>query len=348
MRNQKFNKNKIKVLITGVGGQLGQSIMKSLKLSRYKLRLIGTDCNPLSAGLYMVNKAYIVPKAEAGEYISSIINICKKESIDIIFIGTKQELIPLSKNKERIKSETKASVVVSDYSSIAIANDKWKTYLFFKKNKLPYPQSVIPDDKKGLKKLIRECGFPLIIKPRISSGAKSVFRVKDKKELDFFMKYVENPIIQEYLQPDDQEYTVGTYVSRKGKIAGIITIKRELECGVTTKAKVEDFPEIKKISKKIISKLKVKGPCNLQLRLTKRGPVVFEVNARFSSTAVIQAKFGFNCAVAAIEDFLFNKEKKLSYKKGIALRFIEEIYIKEKEYRKLKKNKYLTSPISER
>ena len=51
----------IRVLVTGVGSGIGQSILKCFQDSDYKV--VGADADPLAAGLYAVPKSYRIPLA---------------------------------------------------------------------------------------------------------------------------------------------------------------------------------------------------------------------------------------------------------------------------------------------
>ncbi len=66
------------VLVTGAGGDLGQAIIKSLRMSKYCPRIISCDINPLSVGLYTTDKGYIVPRVDDKNYLDSIVDICRK------------------------------------------------------------------------------------------------------------------------------------------------------------------------------------------------------------------------------------------------------------------------------
>ena len=55
---------KLSVLVTGLGGPLGMSVFKALLLSSLPTRVIGTDTNPRSYGLFLADKAYVLPHAE--------------------------------------------------------------------------------------------------------------------------------------------------------------------------------------------------------------------------------------------------------------------------------------------
>ena len=51
----------IRLLVTGVGSLLGQGILKSIQDSSLDTSIIGTDYFPSAAGLYWVDKGYMLP-----------------------------------------------------------------------------------------------------------------------------------------------------------------------------------------------------------------------------------------------------------------------------------------------
>ena len=61
------------VLVTGVGGGAGQSILKALNLGNYNV--IAADSSALGAGLYFGNKSYLVPNANEESYVPEILKI---------------------------------------------------------------------------------------------------------------------------------------------------------------------------------------------------------------------------------------------------------------------------------
>ncbi len=87
MPQQKDNsiKEKIKVLITSAGSTNGVNVIKALREQKeIKLSLIAVDMNPLAAGFFMAEKYYVIPKADAADFIPAIVKICRKEKIKII------------------------------------------------------------------------------------------------------------------------------------------------------------------------------------------------------------------------------------------------------------------------
>ncbi len=324
--------DKINVLVTGVGGNVGQGIIKALRLSKLNSRIIGADASPYSPGLYRVDKGYIVPRASEKNYLLEMIRICQKEQVHCVMLGPDQELLTMARNREIVEKETGAKVIISSVNVIETGNDKWLTYLFCREAGLNYPKSFIPTSPEENLTQAEKIGFPLIVKPRVGFGSKDIFIVRKKEELNPVIQRVYNPIIQEYLLPDDEEYTSEVFTFTDGTQYGTITMKRKLLRGTSVMAICDDYPEIRTEAQKAALALKPHGPCNFQMRLTKTGPTIFEINPRFSGTTVARAKFGFNSPENAIRHFVL--QEKLpppNIEKGVMLRYWEEIYLEQKD-----------------
>jgi carbamoyl-phosphate synthase large subunit len=349
---------KINILITATGSAIAQGIMKSIKLSGIDCNIIAADTQPYAAGLYRGKKAYIIPLAKDPGFIDKIIKICKDEDIHCIFIGTDYELLKFAENKTRIEKETNAKVMVSTSEAINIADDKWLTHKFLVKNNMPHIPSVLPED---MDQLINECGFPLIVKPRIGDSSKDTFVVKNKQELLEKLEYMNkastsnkflasrtSPIIQKYLPNDDEEFT-STTLTFDNKCYGVLSMNREMRFGGhTTKAIIRNFPTVDRHIKEIAEKFNAFGPANFQSRLIDGVPHVFEINCRFSGTTPFCAEVGFNTVEAALRKVIFKEEiQGLKFKEGVILRYFNEMFIPLEEIEKLKLDGFIENPVSE-
>ena len=87
------------VLVTCSSGAGSYSIRKGLS---GKYRLIGVDSNGLSDGLYREenNSYYVVKNGDSEGYIDDIIEICKKEHVDVIWPTSDEEVVAISNNRE--------------------------------------------------------------------------------------------------------------------------------------------------------------------------------------------------------------------------------------------------------
>src|SRR5437879_652633 len=98
---QRMNK-KIKIAVTGVGGGVGQSVIKSFDQTDYEV--VGLDAELLGTGLYAVPCSYLIPYANSREYIPKLLEICKKEECKLLFPGLDAELKVLSLNVDKFEA----------------------------------------------------------------------------------------------------------------------------------------------------------------------------------------------------------------------------------------------------
>ena len=193
-----------------------------------------------------------------------------------------------------------------------------------------------------MERLVQTCGYPLIAKPRVGGGASGIFTVRDDHDLAYAARKP-GYMLQEYLGTDDQEYTVGCFCDRDGVVRGSIAMWRELLAGTTYRARVGSYPEVLQAATNIAGALHTLGPCNIQLRMTSRGPVCFEINPRFSGTTPIRAAMGFNEVEATLRHFLLGETRVTLPKvtSGIALRYWNELYVSPEDCQRLRQEGYL-------
>ena len=84
---------------------------------------------------------------------------------------------------------------------------------------------------------------------------------------------------------------------------------------------------IHKLLVEIGKSLKPRGMLNVQLRMTERGPVPFELNCRCSGTTAIRAHFGYNEPEMLIRHYVLGENIKTpEIKYGKAYRYWNETY----------------------
>tara|TARA_Y100000741_G_C18248527_1_gene556412 strand:- start:224 stop:1201 length:978 start_codon:yes stop_codon:yes gene_type:complete len=321
----------INILVTGVGSLLGQGIIKTIKKSDIKSNIFGTDYFDAAVGLYWVKKGYLLPdvlkKNNFESWLKKFIYICRKEKIDIIIPGLDFETPILSKYKKIIEKKTKSRILVSSIDVIKICNDKWETNKFLKKNNFLYPKSCLPNHVNAF---LKNNKFPLIVKPRFGSTSKNIALVKNISELKKALINCKKPIIQEIIGKKNNEYTCGSTLIN-GKVLSTITLKRQLKDGNTKIAFHNKNINLNDFLCEVTKKLNPYGPINIQLILTKNGPVIFEINPRFSGTTPIRAMFGLNEINLILSEIYKLKFKKNKIKYGTIIRYFEEFYISDKD-----------------
>ena len=290
------------IIVTGCGGDIGISIGRILKISNVSNRVIGCDINEEHGGSVFFDIFEIVERVDSKFYIERLLNVCKKYSVDLI-IPTSEPELRFFLNEDILGSLDGTPVLGVNKKALTVGFDKLLTSDFLKSSGLPYPWTTLVSE--GMPK-----AFPCIIKKRYGSGSKEIM-VVDEEVVDYYSTKRPDDLWQEYLSPDDQEYTCGLYRSKAGEIRTII-LKRRLDGSLTVYGEVRENMEIEVMLNRLAELLDLQGSINPQLRLTERGPVMFEINPRFSSTVMFRHLLGFKdllwsineIAGKAIEDYV--------------------------------------------
>jgi len=280
----------MKVLVTGAGALLGQGMIRSVLESRLDVEVIAADPSELAAGLYWVPHRRLIPMARDPRYLSELEALIARERPDAVLIGTDVELPILAANREALERAHGTHIIVSSPEVVAIADDKYETFRFFRDAGLPCPDSVLPGDEEAL---IERVGFPLVVKPRVGARSVGVSVIRDRDQLARAIATVERPVIQECVATESEEYTAGV-LCFDGRCCASIVMRRELRDGNTYRAFVEPYPALNTAVRAMAERLQPHGPANFQFRLAGQQVKVFEINARFSGTTPLRMRAGFN------------------------------------------------------
>lgn len=323
------------IAVTGVGGGVGQSILKSLEGTGYNV--IALDGELLAAGLYATDNSYLIPYANSPKYIEELLEICKKEKISLLFPGLDAELMPLSLNRDAF-AKIGTTVVVSRPEVVDISDNKQETYNQLMKAGVVVPLTVSMEDF-----IPTEESFPVIIKQKVGGArSKNIFVARNKVEFEIINDKIGNNlsdfIVMEYIEGD--EYTCGT-VNLDGSCKGVIVMRRILRDGDTHKCFSVINPIIEKAVRNVVEAIKPFGACNIQLRMRDNIPYVFEINARCSGTTASRTLCGFN-EPKMIADFLLkNIQPEYEIKELTVLRYWKELVVDNNDVENLKKNTHL-------
>lgn len=330
---------RVTVGVLGAGSLVGQGIVKALRMSTLQVRLVALDFFPHAVGLYWADAAHLLPDVLARgvsetEYISRLIEILKRERVEVLLVGLDFEVPRLARCRDIIERESGSKVVVSSPEVAEIGDDKWATYEFLTQMGFPCPRTLI--DLTRIDAFMAQVGLPLIVKPRRGATSRGVSLVRDLSELPHALKAAgRDPIVQESVGKAGSEYTCGAVVF-DGECVGVIVIRRDLRDGNTFRAFLQPHPELEALVREAALALKPYGPVNFQLRVGQDGPAIFEINARFSGTTVIRALAGFNEVEAVIRWTVWGERVPLAQKKvGVVLRYWEEMFLSWQEYQRM-------------
>ncbi|MGG7078782.1 ATP-grasp domain-containing protein [Clostridium sardiniense] len=316
----------ILILSAGRRVELVKNFREASEIAKVKSQIITADLSDMAPATYFSDKNYRIPKIGTENYINSIIEICKKENIKLIVPTIDTELVILSENKELIEEATNSKVLISSKKVINICRNKINTYNFFEKNGFKVPKYITKKDiEDGNYK------FPLFIKPVDGSSSKNTFKISNYSELKFFMKYIDNPMVQEFIE--GKEYTIDIFIDFDGNVITIVPRERiDTRGGEISKGKIVKDIDLIEEAKKVIDILKPIGSITVQCIKTKRGIEFIEINPRFGGGAPMSIKAGANSPLNLYKLLLGEKLKyNEDYLDNItSLRFDESIFLNEK------------------
>jgi carbamoyl-phosphate synthase large subunit len=179
----------------------------------------------------------------------------------------------LARHKPEIEATGARMAVVSE-DAAHITADKWLTIQFFQRLDLPAPRSWLPAQINP-----QTATYPLFIKPRGGSAAQHTYPVHNARELAFFLDYVPDPIIQEYLP--GPEITNDVICDLDGEMLGVVSRRRiEVRWGEVAKGVTMYDPDIAQACVNIAHALPAIGPITVQCIMKDDVPHFTEINAR--------------------------------------------------------------------
>jgi carbamoyl-phosphate synthase large subunit len=249
-----------------------QSALRALRLPG---RVIVTDVNPLSPAVHVADRAYRVPLSTDPGYLRALLSICEAEHVRLI-VPTIDDELPLFGAARAAFAEKGVMAACSSEATATLCNDKYETCRRLRAHGIAAAASWLPG---GLPMEVR---LPLFVKPRVGRGGVGAFPVRSRRELEFFLDYVPDPVVQEFLP--GTEYTIDVLCDFRGTPLAVVPRERAvIRAGVIDRGRTVKLPALMALGEEVCRAVPFAGPVNIQCRMEPgRPPVVFEINPRFS------------------------------------------------------------------
>jgi carbamoyl-phosphate synthase large subunit len=270
------NPREVNVLFTSAGRrvELLRAFQRAYKELRLKGKIVITDIHPLAPTFQVADSTHMVPPLEDPRYIPALLDIVRRERVALVFPLIDPD-IPLLAGRKAEFEEAGAKVMTPPADGAEAAHDKWKTFQLFQTLGLPCASTWLPTD------LLKDSlTFPLFIKPRFGSAGKGAFRVENRSQLEFFLTYVEDPVVQECLS--GPEITSDVICSAGGEVWAVVSRRRiEIRAGEVAKGVTVWDGQIAEGCIKVARGIRAAGPITVQCMMRSGDPFFTEINARF-------------------------------------------------------------------
>ncbi|MFZ0042393.1 MAG: ATP-grasp domain-containing protein [Solirubrobacteraceae bacterium] len=255
----------VAVLLTGVGKRY--TLVSAFAAHA---TTIAADPNPLAPAQYAAHHRRSVPRFDEPGYVPALQILCEEFGVGAVVPLTDLDLEILGHARE----EGKLPAFVPDGEIARQTFDKYETHLLLESRGLPSPPTVLPGTPPP--------SYPVMVKPRWGSGARSIFHAADEREAAFLADYIREPaMIQRAMQ--GPEFSIDCLSDLEGRCLNAIPrTMLESRGGESIKGTVIYDGELVDLGRRVVETLGVRGPCTVQVfQDPEIGIGITDVNTRF-------------------------------------------------------------------
>jgi|SRR5580693_3986768 carbamoyl-phosphate synthase large subunit len=238
--------------------------------------VVAVDPNPLAPAQYAAQVRASAPPIDDPGYVPALSDLCERHGVGVVLPLTDLDIEVLARAREQDQGPRLPSLVPS--AEVARATyDKYEAHLLLERLGLPSPPTVLPvaGALDGLE-------YPVMVKPRRGSGARSIHLAHDAAQARFFVEYVREPtMVQRAMQ--GPELSIDCLGDTDGRCLNAIPrTMLESRGGESIKGTVIDDPELVELGRTVMEALSVRGPATIQVfRDPRLGVRITDVNTRF-------------------------------------------------------------------
>jgi len=255
------------VLLTGVGKRY--DIVSSF--ARHTT-VVAADPNPLAPAQYAATVRTSVPLIADPDYVPALQRLCDEHGVGAIVPLTDLDIetLAVARADGRLPQ-----ALVPDPETARATYDKYEAHLLLERLGLPSPPTVLPER-------LGDLDGAVMVKPRQGSGARSIHPARTRTEAEFFVGYVDEPVMVQKLM-DGPEFSIDLLSDREGRCLNAIPRTMiESRGGESIKGTVIDDSELVRLGRDVVEALGVRGPCTVQVfRDAEIGLGITDVNTRF-------------------------------------------------------------------
>lgn len=275
-----MKKNKIKILVSAAGRRVAliQAFRESAEKLGCPLEIIATDCSPdWSPACQIADRYYQTPRCTHPQFIASVLDIVKKEQIDLLIPTIDTELIPYANEQDAFLKEG-CRIHISNKEAVLIFRDKYQTMQTLAAAGISIPETFLLKDFTIKDK---SASFsPLILKPLDGSCSQGLLPILNENDLPKLSTVNPNKYLVQTLLNGD-EYTVNCYFNKGKLITAVPHYRKLVRAGEVCFAETAHPPNINDIAEKIGQVFQIEGAICFQGFYHENQFSVIEINGRF-------------------------------------------------------------------
>lgn len=255
------------VLLTGVGKRYDiVSHFASLT------RTVAVDPSPLAPAQYAAHVRAAVPLVDDPAYLPALARLCAEHGVGAVLPLTDLDIELLA----RARAEGQLPALVPGPETARATYDKYEAHQLLTRLALPSPPTVLPEED------LQALAYPVMVKPRRGSGARSIHLAHDPEQARFFARYVSEPVMIQRAMAGD-ELSIDCLGDLEGRCLNAIPrTMLESRGGESIKGSVVRDEQLIELGRRTMEALRVTGPATIQVfRDPDAGLAITDVNTRF-------------------------------------------------------------------
>ena len=230
------------------------------------------DPSPLAPAQYAAHARASVPLIEDPGYVPALERLCEQYGVGAVLPLTDLDIEVLA----RARADGRLPALVPSAEVARATYDKYETHLLLQRLSLPSPPTVLPEDD------LDAIAYPVMVKPRRGSGARSIHLARDPSQARFFVDYVPEPTMVQRAM-GGPELSIDCLGDLDGRCLNAIPrTMLESRGGESIKGEVVHDAELIELGRRTMEALGVRGPGTIQVfRDPELGLGITDVNTRF-------------------------------------------------------------------
>ncbi len=305
------------VLIPGAGGPAAVCAIKSLRRARYRGRIVSTDSDPLSPGLFLADASAVLPPVADPQFFDRALELIAREQVSLILPTSGFDTFIYSQRKTELRQRG-VIAIVSDYDVVETCRDKAKFHRRVH-GRFPLPETAL-DGTEAV-------SFPCFVKPVRGKGSRGAALCRNADELARHLQESSGVLVQEYLP--GEEYSIDVLSDLDGKpLVAVPRARLLVRDGISMRGRVFHDRYIEEACLDLARFLGLAGATCMQMKRAADGNLKFiEVNPRMGGSTIFATLAGVNFAQLQVEIAMGRPVEIPAFRDLTVLRYHEEITI---------------------
>jgi predicted ATP-grasp superfamily ATP-dependent carboligase len=279
------------VLVTDAKQRKSVPIIRSL--GRRGIRVIAGDDDRFSMGCYskycVKSWVYPSPDKQPEQFLEWVLGKAREGAFEVLYAIDERTLDVLTRHHEEIARHVSFPSV--PHAAYKKARDKGKTISLAQSLGIPCPQTVSLTHLENLSEVARQLSFPVVIKPRVSSGSRGLAYIRSASALEEACRRIHQAyggfLIQECLPPGGDTLGVEVLMHPDGQPRAAFVHRRLREYpvagGPSTLRESLACPELIAQGVRLLQAMDWVGVAMVEFKVDSRDgvPKLMEVNPKF-------------------------------------------------------------------